>query len=311
MDALTFVDVPPATLRAIAELHSLRVTTFARMPQVGIINRIYALGDDYVLRVPRDHPGTIAQTRVEAVAAPAARVAGVRTPRLVAYEETSDLLPVPYLIFERVPGRTLGLLAWEPAEIAPLWRELGRDLALLHTVAPVTAPLNQLPEADVGADPRELAEERARDGWFTGLEVRWLTAWFDRLAQAAATPVPERLLHLDVQTTNIMVGEGDMTYRTLLDWGCAGRGDAAFDFFAFPLRAVPYVLEGHRWVAPLDDDANAEARILWRHLQMTLTVLPRGAAPGMAWGERPLAWLLEILRFFQAPSSPRWQALRP
>src|SRR4051794_16680093 len=162
MDALRFVDVPPTTLRAIAERHGLRATTFARMPQVGIINTIYALGDDYVLRIPRDQPGTIAQARVEAVAAPAAREVGARTPRLVAYEETSDLIPVPYQIFERVPGRTLGLLDWEPVEIAALWRELGRDLARLHTIVPATAPLNALPLAEVGTDPRELAEERAR-----------------------------------------------------------------------------------------------------------------------------------------------------
>lgn len=278
---------------------------------MGLINAIYALGGDFVLRVPRDHPDTIAQVRVEAIAAPVAHAAGVRTPRLIAYEEAGDLLPVPYTIYERVQGRTLGLLEWEPAAIVPLWRELGRDLARLHTVIPTEGPQSPLLLAGSRPDPRDMARERVSDGWFTGLEARWLMAWLDRLADAASVEVPARLVHLDVQATNIMVGPDDLQYRALLDWGCAGRGDAAFDFFNFPLRAVPYVLEGHRAILPLDDDEQAEARILWRHLQYALEVLPRGAAPGMAWGERPLAWLLEVMRFFQEEVPPRWRDLQP
>lgn len=311
MQSLEFADVPTATLRAIAARHRLTADTFARLPQVGVINAIYALGDGYVLRIPRADPGAVAQAHTEAVAAPVARAAGVRTPRLVAFAEAGDLLPVPYLIYERVRGRNLGLLDWEPTAIAPVWRELGRDLALLHTLAPDASPVGQLRVEQAGQDPRALAEARAADGWFTGLEVRWLIRWLDRLAPAVATAVPVRALHLDVQATNIMVGMGTLDYRALLDWGCAGRGDAAFDFFGLPLRAVPFVLEGHRAVAPLDDDTGAEARILWRHLQFALAVLPRGAAPGMSWGERPLAWLLEVFRFFQESPGPRWRELRP
>lgn len=311
METLAFAELPTATLRAIAERHGLRVDSFTRLPQVGIINAIYALGDDYVLRVPRDHPGTVAQAHAEAIAAPLARAAGVRTPHLVAFEAAGDLVPVPYLIYERVQGRTLGLLDWEPADVASVWRELGRDLALLHTVAPAEHAVSQLRLEQPVEDLSAIAEQRAAEGWFTGMEVRWLSRWLDRLAPALASPMAPCLLHLDVQATNIMVGTDTMDYLALLDWGCAGLGDPAFDFFAHPLRAVPFVLEGHRSVAPLPDDANAEARILWRHLQFILTVLPCGAAPGMSWGERPLAWLLEVFRFFQDPPNPRWHDLRP
>jgi hypothetical protein len=87
--------------------------------------------------------------------------------------------------------------------------------------------------------------------------------------------------------------------------------DAAFDFFGLPLRAVPFVLGGHRSVAPVDGDEGAEARILWRHLWFALRILPRGAAPGMSWGGRPLAWLLEVFRLFQETDDPRWCERRP
>jgi Ser/Thr protein kinase RdoA (MazF antagonist) len=160
-------------------------------------------------------------------------------------------------------------------------------------------------------DARLLAEERATDGWLTSLEVRWLTRWLDRLAPVALASVPQRMLHLDVQATNIMVGADTMNYGALLDWGCAGWGDPAFDFHGLPLQAVPFMLEGHRSIAPLDGDEGAEARILWRHVQLALAMLPRGAAPGLAWGERPLAWLIEVFRFFtEAPSHP-WRDLGP
>jgi len=56
---------------------------------------------------------------------------------------------------------------------------------------------------------------------------------------------------------------------------------------------------------------DAESRILWRHLQYALWRLPRESAPGLSLGERPLAWLLEVLRVFQESADRRWRELRP
>ena len=307
MQTLTFPELTPAQLATIARRHGLGDVPCARLPQLGVINAIYALGQNHLLRVPRNDLGALAQFRTELVAAPLARAAGVRTPRLVAHGEADDLLPLPYTLYERVHGRTLGLLDWEPTTLAPLWRDLGRDLALLHAAPPVAG----LRAGGPGDDPRALAEARAADGWITALEVRWLTAWLDRLAPALAAPIAPVAVHADVQATNIMVAAETLEYRALLDWGCAGLGDPAWDCFGLPLRAVPFMLAGHRAVAPLPDDGGAEARILWRHLQFALATLPGGAAPGLSWGERPLAWLLEIFRFFADDPGPRWRELRP
>lgn len=71
------------------------------------------------------------------------------------------------------------------------------------------------------------------------------------------------------------------------------------------------MLQGHRDLATLDDDDSAEARILWRQLQLGLFTPPRGAVPGRSWAERPLAILIEILRFFLADPGGRWTHLRP
>lgn len=303
------VPVSVEAAAAIAARQGLGDRPLTRLTDAGIINSVYLLGEDLVLRVPRDHPAHVAQARVEVVAIPAARGAGVRTPGLVAYDDACDLLPVPYLIVERVHGHPLSELEVDPEQTAEVWREVGRDLGRLHQSA---RPLGPVGELWPFPDPRELVEQRAADGWFTTLEARWLRRWLDRLATIALpTPPVERLLHRDVQSTNVMVNSSEPNHVAIFDWGCAGLGDPAWDFFGMPLRAVPFLLEGHREVAPLDEDEGAEARILWRHLQGGLAHLPRGAVPGQSWGERPLAWLLEVLRFSLDRVPPSWEDLRP
>ena len=48
---------------------------------------VYALGERYVLCVPKDHPEAIADTYTGSVAAPVAHAAGVRTPALVVFDD--------------------------------------------------------------------------------------------------------------------------------------------------------------------------------------------------------------------------------
>lgn len=100
-------------------------------------------------------------------------------------------------------------------------------------------------------------------------------------------------------------------YAALLDWGSASWGDPAWDFGGVPLRAVPYLLEGHRSIAPLPHDDTAEARIVWRHVQHALLNPKRGPQPNHSWTERPLTVLVELGRFFLVEQQPIWRALRP
>ena len=53
---------------------------------------------------------------------PAARAAGVRTPALVAFDDSLQLLPVPYAIYERVRGETLGALDLGPEDTPRAWQ---------------------------------------------------------------------------------------------------------------------------------------------------------------------------------------------
>jgi aminoglycoside phosphotransferase (APT) family kinase protein len=305
-----FPGVDGDVLREISRRHGLDAVAASPLPEVGVFNRIYPLGDDLVLRVPRDHPAFVAAARKESVAVPAAREAGVRTPRMVSFDDTGDLLPVPYSVYERVHGETLGLLDLDPAEAPGAWRDLGRDLARLHAGVPEDGPAAGL-ELEPMPDPRPWPDEIAAGGYFTSTEARWFSEWLDRLAPAALAPARRRFLHGDSQATNVMVRTGTLEYLAVLDWGGSGWGDPAWDFAGVPLRVVPSMLEGYRETAATDGDGAVEARILWRHLQLGLYLLRRDPQPGRSWAERPLGMLVDFTRFLLGDPGREWTRWTP
>jgi hygromycin-B 7''-O-kinase len=81
-------------------------------------------------------PSISAALRREALAVPAARKVSVHTPELVAIDDSCELLPCLIAIYGRVHGETLESLELSPPQAGEVWRELGRELARLHAVAP-------------------------------------------------------------------------------------------------------------------------------------------------------------------------------
>jgi aminoglycoside phosphotransferase (APT) family kinase protein len=218
-----FPQLPAEFPHIIADRHGLRVEGLSRLNNVGIFNAIYVLGSKYVLRVPRDAPPFVAAIRKESIAVPVARAAGVRTPALVAFDDSLDLLPVPYAIYERVHGDTLGLLDLSPQDTPEVWSEVGRDLAKLHEGVSEDGPANGL-EPEPLPDPQPMPDELASAGHFTSGEAHWLSGWLDLLAPFALAPVSRRFRHGDSQTTNIMVRPGSTEYLVLIDWGACSWG---------------------------------------------------------------------------------------
>jgi aminoglycoside phosphotransferase (APT) family kinase protein len=265
------------------------------------------VGDDFILRIARNHPKSFSLVYTEKIAVPTARAAGVRTPELLVCDMSLGILPVPYTIYERVRGQALGLLTLDPHATPDTWRAVGRDLARLHHGVSRDGPAAELADEEF-PDPRPWAEELAEAGLFTMLEARWLLDWLDRLAPAAQAPIQRQFCHGDGQATNIMVQPDTFDYLALIDWSEAHWADPAHDFGGKPIRAVPYVLEGYRQAAPLEHDETAEARILWRYLWLALHNLWREPQPKHSWAERPLTFLLDLMRFLMEEPSGRWQA---
>ena len=306
MEIAPHTPVSDTVLQEIATRHRLRVTHFTRLPDTGISNTHWQLGDDFVLRVPRLALNHSRAVRRECVVVSHARAAGVRTPAMVAYDEALDLLPVPYAIYERVRGVPLEHLRLDPDATPASWRAVGRDLGLLHTGIAHAHPLALL-RHETAEDIRPLAELRAEQGYFGAAEARWLISWLDRLAPAALSTRTLAFCHADVQAANVLVTPESCEYAALIDWGDAQWRDPAWDCAGMPLRAVPLILEGYRAVTPLQDDETAEARIIWRHLHLALALLGRGPQPDRSWGERPLGILLEVMRFCTDPPHGNWR----
>jgi len=108
-------------------------------------------------------PGAIGDARTESVAAPAARAAGVRTPRLLAFDDTRALVDRPWSVWERVPGMPLRARIPRAADAAAAWREVGAELALLHrAVTACSDPRGWLDRHDRAPDARA-----SLPGWST------------------------------------------------------------------------------------------------------------------------------------------------
>jgi hypothetical protein len=177
-----FPEISPAVLQSIVNRHQLGVRTISRMPEIGIFNAIYLLDDELILRIPRNHPRFVKAIVKEATVAPIVHAAGVRTPGLIVFDGSCDLLPVPYSVYERIHGATLELIQPDPAQTPDVYHELGHDLALLHTKVTNDGAVGLIGGPSLPTDdPRPLPEQLADDGYFSIVEARWLTRWIERL----------------------------------------------------------------------------------------------------------------------------------
>ena len=293
-------DVSAAAAQAIVARLGLSPRPMTLLARGGSGNSAYLLGEDLVLRVPHADAVRVAGAAVEAVAAPVARAAGVRTPALVAFDTSCELLPVPYSVYERVPGVPLVTLDLAPTATPQVWRELGYDLALLHTRVSREGPGGQLwsDATPDDPDPRPWAAELAQAGYFSPADARRLLDLLDRLAPRALAPVPWRFTHGDVSASNILVDPTSHAYLALIDWGGAGWGDPAWDFAPVSLWAAPFVLEGYHAVAPEAGAAPAAARVAWRYTQLALFMLRNRHPLGSTSATLTTTRLLGGLRFF-------------
>jgi aminoglycoside phosphotransferase (APT) family kinase protein len=297
-----------STIAAIVVRHSLSTRAWTRLASLGTATTIYLLDDAYVLRVPHHQPEAIAGICTDPIVIPAARSAGVRTPRLIAFDDRCDLLPVPYGVYERVLGEPLGRLALPRDATPDIWYALGCDLALLHSGVSLNGPAGQIGANDEAIDPFPWLREISANLCITSDDVAWLTRWLNHLAPFAQLPTVRRFCHGDVNASNIMIDPLTQQYLALLDWGGVFWGDATWDFAPVSLLAVPPMLAGYRTIACLDNDATAEARILWHHVVFTIFGVWRNQQRGPHWAHERVAHLQRNAETFLSAPTTRWIA---
>lgn len=296
-------------LLAAARAFGLQGKTVVKIPSSGIINTIYLVDNEYVIRVPRDHPGHFQQARREASVIPAVVESGVTTARLVGFDDKESLLPVPFTIVERAPGIDAESAGLVPPSPAATWRQLGRELARTHDSVPpddVVGDFNAWETSDLD----ELLDRRASEGWISTLEANHLHAWVETLSERIDRPSPLVLVHGDAQMSNVLVDPAARTFSSLIDWGCAHMGSPAVDFRVVPLAAVLPMLDGYSEVTGLVQYP-LQAEVLLARLRLFANALPLGPAPGATWGERSLAWLIDLFFTLATSTDQRWSGLLP
>ncbi|MFI7107073.1 phosphotransferase family protein [Nonomuraea sp. NPDC050227] len=296
-----------ATLAAIAGLFGTTAERVRPLPQ-GVANHVLLLGDDLVLRIPRTEQ-FLPDLVKEAAVIPYARRAGVRTPEIVAFDDTCSVVDVPYMVLTRTRGTDLAGLDLPHADTEHLYRQVGRELGKLHRLTPDTAPaLAGVPTDDGNADPWALTDRLLKDGWIDAETARWLTGWFDRLSPHLPASPPPVLIHGDIAPQNLLISPQTARLNGIVDWGDAEWADPAADFAKVPLTSIPAMLAGYRQETGIATSPPTwEARVLWFHLTWALGRLkdpvPR---PGERhWTAPPASRLLGLLRFFaSAPPTP-------
>lgn len=256
----------------IAERYGLAVPGFLPVPWTGAMSRVYPCGD-VVVKVAFETPAAMHAVRVDAAMSPVARDLGVRVPELVAFDDTCELLPVPFAVFRRVREAVPLSECAVPRHVArSAWEDVGRNLALLHRIphgTPVPLLLREFRQSP-DVDPRRWVDELRDWKRLDADDASWLHRLLDALAPAALGDVPLRLCHGDVNAANVLVPSTPGSGVVLIDWAGTGWLDPVWDFAGVPLEVVPFLLAGHRSVAPLPGDDTAEMRMCWCQAQTRL-----------------------------------------
>lgn len=250
------------------------------LPATGVANHIYATSD-VVLRVATDYPDAVSDARTESVAAPVARDAGIRTPRLIAFDDSRALVDRPYSLWERVHGETLGLLDLDARRLAHAWRDVGRELARVHDrVTTCPDPDGWLDTPGRPLDLESHIEPLRQAGLIDHRAAEEMGSLIHELAPHVAVAADVRFVHDDIHAFNVMCTR-DGELLALIDWGDAGWGDPTLDFVGIPLEHVPGAVEGYESASSSGLGEFPEARFIWDklHYAMRRLVEDRGEPP--------------------------------
>ena len=300
-ERLPLPSVSDAELGAIVERHRIDLDgPVIRLRSSGVVHSLWALGSRWVLRVPKNEAMCVGDHRCEAIAIPLALRAGVRTPELHVFDDSSSILDVPFSIVSRVHGTDLST---EPFQ-HPSYAQVGREIGKLHVADLATSghPWLRRP-----SDPpaEDFFDRVVQAGLLHTDGIAWIAALCDQLNRIVAqgsTP-PRVFLHGDVKPDNVMIEPSGRVL--LIDWGDAGFGDPAYDFQSLSMHSIEIALRGYREV--VKDDPTLEARIVQRVVARSLSNLCRTPLTDPSW-YRPIAANLTDLLTFAIDHRPVFDA---
>lgn len=270
----------------------LPVSDLREHASVGVDNHIWFLGEDFVLRTPRDETAA-RYMRGELEIWEFVQHAGVAIPELIATGERESGLP--YMIVRRANGQLLGEY---PAgcDLHEFIGEFVEQLAILHSL-PVSGRPWHRPYDHF--DPWPNLHRALDKGLISPADALEIEALLGRLQDYPGNFVgdvgearrsdDDVLTHNDLHPWNIVVTGDTPKLVSLLDWGDNCVSDRRNDFCTMPLGLQIRIAEAYRERG--EDVGEAfEARSLWAWLDMALWEIRDLADRGFArhWWRWPL-----------------------
>jgi hygromycin-B 7''-O-kinase len=235
------VPYPVATIGEIARRHNLHGEP-ELLPNGGMVNEAWRIGD-HILRICILEDGQEEAER-ESVVVPLIIEHGIRAPKLVAFELKSDLVMMPYTIYERVPTQLLGYCDIEPESLSEAYREMGREIARLGRIEIPPDVCSRVRPARALEPWKTLAKAMAYGKLETkdGFEI---SKWLEFIETKLGTPGKETMIHMDMHPWNVFVDPEKDELTAIIDWGDTSIGDPALEFASMPVSAVPAMYEGY------------------------------------------------------------------
>ncbi|KAB7834791.1 aminoglycoside phosphotransferase family protein [Streptomyces mobaraensis] len=251
-----------------------------RLPSGGTVNAVFRLGDDLLVRLPLAEGGVADILREREWLPLLAPRLPVAVPEVLGAGEPAEGYPWPWSVYRWLPGHVPeeGALD-DPVRLAA---DLAAFVAAMRDVDPPGTPPRAYrggPLATLDAATRAALDVLRRIPEEDVDHDAALAVWEDALG-APGPDGPPVWLHADLMPGNLLVAGGRLA--AVIDFGCAGTGDAACDLFPAWNLLPSGAREVFRDALGVDDAAWRRGR--GRTLSQALISLPfhRAANPSMA-----------------------------
>ena len=253
-------------------------------------NATFGLGEDMSVRLPTTE-GYAQQVRKEHRWLPVLRSQlPLPIPEPLAEGVPGCGYPWPWSVYRWLPGEPAAVE--EPSDLAAFATDLGHFLAALHRIDPAGGPApSDRSFIRLGPLNTRDAETRATIAALDGeIDTRAASEVWEAALRAAGSE-PRVWIHADVNPSNLLVIDGRLS--AVIDFGCSGIGDPAFDlemawgFFSEESRAA------FRASVGLDEATWARSRG-WQLWGATRALL-QGLQAHADWVEHPRHIIGEVL----------------
>jgi len=251
--------VPIETVERIAAAHQI-TGRCELMAASGMVNEAWMLDGRFVLRITIIEEAFEEADR-EAWVVPLVRSAGIRSPELIVADSSRELVEFPYTIYERAKGELLGHLEIGVTEFSPVYRELGREMAVLHQIEITEKQRSGLRDTFTYADHAKI-EKTLECGKINEAEAREIADWIARLEGAINDRSRRAFIHQDIHPWNVFVDPDRKELAAIIDWGDAAWGDPAGEFSSMPLVSMLDIFAGYEEAGGFIDDCMKARAIL-------------------------------------------------